>query len=188
VVWRGDEGQLHAVKDLCIHRGTALTLGWTQGDRIVCPYHGWQYRADGICTAIPQLADPTRVPSKARIDAYTCREALGPIWVAMDGPRYELPDIPELADPVWMTVPAGPYRWASDSSRLAPRRRVREVGDPDADAFAIDSDEEADARRRRPEPDAVGDELAGNDRLCPNLSRTARSPPPSPSRPRPPLP
>jgi phenylpropionate dioxygenase-like ring-hydroxylating dioxygenase large terminal subunit len=56
----------------------------------VCPYHGWQYRADGICTAIPQLADPTRVPSKARIDAYTCREALGLIWVAMDAPRYEL--------------------------------------------------------------------------------------------------
>ena len=27
VVWRGDEGRLHAVKDLCIHRGTALSLG-----------------------------------------------------------------------------------------------------------------------------------------------------------------
>src|SRR6185437_13960732 len=47
----------------------------------------------------------------------SCREALGLIWVAMDAPRYELPEIPELADPGWMTVPAGPYRWASDSSR-----------------------------------------------------------------------
>ena len=117
VVWRGDGGRLHAVKDLCIHRGTALSLGWTQGDRIVCPYHGWQYRADGVCTAIPQLADPTKVPGKARIDAYRCREALGLIWVAMEPPRYELPEIPELDDPGWMTVPAGPYRWASDSSR-----------------------------------------------------------------------
>jgi len=65
----------------------------------------------------PQLADPTKVPGKARIDAYRCREALGLIWVAMEPPRYELPEIPELDDPGWMTVPAGPYRWASDSSR-----------------------------------------------------------------------
>jgi vanillate O-demethylase monooxygenase subunit len=35
----------------------------------------------------------------------------------MEAPRYELPEIPELDDPGWMTVPAGPYRWASDSSR-----------------------------------------------------------------------
>ncbi len=94
VVWRGGEGRLHAVKDLCIHRGTALSLGWTEGDQIVCPYHGWRYRADGVCVSIPQLPDPTKVPAKARLDAYSCQERYGLIWVALDAPRFDLPDDP----------------------------------------------------------------------------------------------
>ena len=62
----------------------------------MCPYHGWQYRADGICALIPQLADPTRIPGKARVAAYRCREAFGLIWVAIDEPRWDLPEVPEL--------------------------------------------------------------------------------------------
>ncbi len=117
-IWRGaEEGQLHAVKDLCIHRGTALSLGWTDGDQIVCPYHGWRYRANGVCAAIPQLEDASKVPAKARIDAYSCQERYGLIWVALDEPRYDLPAIPELEDESWMVIPAGPYAWAADSSR-----------------------------------------------------------------------
>jgi len=95
-LWRGAEGRLHAVSDICIHRGTALSLGWTQGDQIVCPYHGWRYRADGRCAAIPQLEDPTRVPAKARIPAFRAAE------LGRDG---------------WVVVNAGPYRWSSDASR-----------------------------------------------------------------------
>src|SRR4030095_9604404 len=66
VLWRDSRGRAHALRDLCIHRGTALSLGSVAGDEIVCPYHGWRYAADGRCTAIPQLEDPTRVPARAR--------------------------------------------------------------------------------------------------------------------------
>ena len=83
----------------------------------MCPYHGWRYRADGVCAGIPQLEDPTRVPAKARIDAYSCQERFGLVWVALDSPRFELPEIPELEDDSWMVIPAGPYRWHSDASR-----------------------------------------------------------------------
>jgi vanillate O-demethylase monooxygenase subunit len=116
-LWRGTEGRLHAVSDICIHRGTALSLGWTQGDQIVCPYHGWRYRADGRCAAIPQLADPTKVPAKARIAAFRAEERFGLIWVALEEPRFELPDAPELGRDDWVVVNAGPYRWSSDASR-----------------------------------------------------------------------
>ena len=116
-LWRGTEGRLHAVSDICIHRGTALSLGWTQGDQIVCPYHGWRYRADGRCAAIPQLEDPTRVPAKARIPAFRAAERFGLIWVALEEPRFELPDAPELGRDGWVVVNAGPYRWSSDASR-----------------------------------------------------------------------
>src|SRR3954453_15173476 len=72
VLWRDSGGTAHALRDLCIHRGTALSLGRVVEDQLMCPYHGWRYGADGRCTHIPQLADPTRVPGKARVDAFSC--------------------------------------------------------------------------------------------------------------------
>jgi vanillate O-demethylase monooxygenase subunit len=117
VVWRDQAGAPHALRDLCIHRGTALSLGRVVGDRIMCPYHGWQYDAGGVCRLIPQLADPTRIPGKARVPAYACREQHGLLWVAMDAPRWELADIPEFATDGWVTVETGPFAWNSDASR-----------------------------------------------------------------------
>ncbi|MGH2856723.1 MAG: Rieske 2Fe-2S domain-containing protein [Solirubrobacteraceae bacterium] len=117
VIWRDSSGMPHALADLCIHRGTALSLGRVVGDQLMCPYHGWRYGTDGACKAIPQLADPSRVPGKARVPAYRCVERYGTIWVAVDEPRWELPDVPELESPEWTVVRAGPYEWSSDSSR-----------------------------------------------------------------------
>ena len=117
VLWRDGAGTAYAFFDLCIHRGTALSLGTVEGDEIVCPYHGWRYRSDGACTRIPQLADPARVPAKARATAFTCAERYGMIWVALEEPRWALPEVPELEDPAWATVSCGPYWWACDASR-----------------------------------------------------------------------
>ncbi len=117
VVWRDTDGAVHALRDLCIHRGTALSLGWVDGDQIVCPYHGWTYGTDGRCTRIPQLADPTRIPAKARVTPYQACERYGLVWVALEAPDVPLPEIPELADPSWRAVECGPYHWASDASR-----------------------------------------------------------------------
>jgi phenylpropionate dioxygenase-like ring-hydroxylating dioxygenase large terminal subunit len=117
VLWRDSGGVAHVLRDLCIHRGTALSLGRVVGDRLMCPYHGWQYGSDGVCRLIPQLEDPTRIPGKARVDAFTCVERHGLLWVAMDEPRWDLPDIPELDLPGWAVVRAGPYTWNSDASR-----------------------------------------------------------------------
>ena len=117
VIWRDSRGLPHAFRDLCIHRGTALSLGSVAGDEIVCPYHGWRYGADGQCTAIPQLSDPTRVPARARVTAYRCQERYGVIFVAMDEPRWPIPDLPDLESPGWRTVFCGPYTWQSEASR-----------------------------------------------------------------------
>jgi phenylpropionate dioxygenase-like ring-hydroxylating dioxygenase large terminal subunit len=43
VLWRDSAGQPHALNDVCIHRGTALSLGRVIGDELMCPYHGWRY-------------------------------------------------------------------------------------------------------------------------------------------------
>jgi phenylpropionate dioxygenase-like ring-hydroxylating dioxygenase large terminal subunit len=117
VVWRGPDGRPRVMSDLCVHRGTALSLGRIRGDELVCAYHGWRYAADGRCVAIPQLADPGRVPAKARVAAFRAQERYGLIWVALEEPRWPLPEVPELEDGSWVTVPAGPYRWNCDAAR-----------------------------------------------------------------------
>ena len=117
VLWRGRDRQPRANLDLCVHRGTALSLGWVSGDELVCPYHGWRYRADGRCAAIPQLDDPSRVPAKARIPAFRCQERYGLVWVALEPPRWPLPEVPELENGAWATLSAGPYRWRCDAAR-----------------------------------------------------------------------
>jgi vanillate O-demethylase monooxygenase subunit len=117
VIWRDSRGGLHAFDDLCVHRGTALSLGSVRADELVCPYHGWRYGADGRCTFIPQLADPGAVPARACVAAYRCRERYGLVWVALDEPRWPLPEVPELEDAAWRVVRTGPFAWACDASR-----------------------------------------------------------------------
>ena len=117
VLWRDSAGAAHAFRDVCVHRGTALSLGAVEGDEIVCAYHGWRYRGDGACTAIPQLSDSARVPTRACAVAYRCVERYGLVWVALEEPRWCLPEVPELDDPMWRVVPTGPFAWRSDASR-----------------------------------------------------------------------
>jgi vanillate O-demethylase monooxygenase subunit len=117
VLRRGPDGQPRANSDLCVHRGTALSLGWVNGDELVCPYHGWRYGADGRCVAIPQLEDPSRVPARARIPSFRCQERYGLVWAALEEPRWPLPEVTELEDGTWTVVTAGPYRWRCDAAR-----------------------------------------------------------------------
>lgn len=117
VIWRNGEGVAHVMQDLCIHRGTALSLGWTTDTEIVCPYHGWRYGETGKCTVIPQKASTT-IPTKARVTSYQSIERYGLIWANLrDEPLYDLPEIPEFETDGWKLVNTGPYDWNSDASR-----------------------------------------------------------------------
>jgi len=117
VLWRGPDGSPRVMSDLCVHRGTALSLGRVTGDEIMCAYHGWRYNADGRCVAIPQLEDPSRVPAKARVAAFRAQERYGLIWAALEEPRWPLPEVPELENSDWAVVTAGPYTWECDAAR-----------------------------------------------------------------------
>lgn len=117
VLWRDSRGAAHAFDDLCVHRGTALSLGTVRGDELVCAYHGWRYGAGGACTFVPQLAEPTRVPARARATDRRCCERYGLVWVALEEPRWALPGVPELEDPAWKVVRTGPFAWRCGASR-----------------------------------------------------------------------
>jgi len=58
VLWR-QKSEILAFRDLCIHRGTALSLGKIEDGCLVCPYHGWRYDTSGQCVHIPAQGEPT---------------------------------------------------------------------------------------------------------------------------------
>ncbi len=36
-------GSISAMDNVCLHRGGPLGQGVIEGDKLVCPWHGWQY-------------------------------------------------------------------------------------------------------------------------------------------------
>ncbi|MDA0225947.1 MAG: aromatic ring-hydroxylating dioxygenase subunit alpha [Proteobacteria bacterium] len=118
VLWRDGEGALRCFRDRCVHRGTALSLGRVENGQLVCPYHGWRFEGGGRCVHIPQLEDPTRVPPKACVEAFRAVERYGLVWVALEAPRWPLPEVAEFSDPAWHIVRTGPFAWNANASRM----------------------------------------------------------------------
>jgi vanillate O-demethylase monooxygenase subunit len=108
VVFRTSDG-IHAFKDLCIHRGAALSLGRVQNDTLVCPYHGWKYDSKGRCVCIPAQSPDVPIPPRARAQQFFCREQYGLIWVCIGEPTDSVPGYPEYSDEHYRTVCCGPY-------------------------------------------------------------------------------
>jgi len=59
VLFRQRDGRVAALIDQCVHRGTRLCAGKVEGDRLVCPYHGWCYDGKGQVVHVPSI-DGTR--------------------------------------------------------------------------------------------------------------------------------
>jgi 5,5'-dehydrodivanillate O-demethylase len=75
---RGQAGAPHVVAFRCAHRGTQLSTGWVEGDRIRCFYHGWTYDASEQCVEMP--AEDPSFPPKVRIASYPTQEYLGLVF------------------------------------------------------------------------------------------------------------
>ena len=60
--------EVQAFADLCVHRGTPLSLGWIEGEEIICAYHGWSYNREGECTRIPSIPPEHPIPKKGLPD------------------------------------------------------------------------------------------------------------------------
>ena len=64
---RRADGRIFALRDSCPHRGIPLSVGWFDGNRVTCRYHGWEFEpCSGQCQLIPSLTsqdklDATRI-------------------------------------------------------------------------------------------------------------------------------
>jgi phenylpropionate dioxygenase-like ring-hydroxylating dioxygenase large terminal subunit len=118
VLWRDADGLVRCFRDLCLHRGTALSLGAVEDGALVCAYHGWAYAADGACVRIPQLPADQPIPAGARAVAFPCEERHGLVWTTLGAPTTGIPDFPEYSDPAYRHVPCPAYTWRTSAPRM----------------------------------------------------------------------
>jgi len=79
-------GEVYAMRDICPHRAAPLSAGRLVGERgaeqVECPYHGWRFRTDGACAAIPSLLEGQDVAvDRIRVRSYPVRESQGLVWI-----------------------------------------------------------------------------------------------------------
>ncbi len=113
----GDE--VAAFYDLCIHRGTPISLGRIENGEVVCAYHGWSYNAEGRCTRIPSVPPAHPIPKKACLTRYRAQERYGLVWVFMgEGePRAPIPAFPPLEDPSFHVIFRDKRHWDCSAAR-----------------------------------------------------------------------
>lgn len=97
---RTNEGRAFALRDVCPHRAAPLSAGRLIGGTVECPYHGWRFRPDGVCAAIPSLLqDQDLEVGRIRVQSYPLREQDGLLWVYMPSdPKSDV--APTLEPPV----------------------------------------------------------------------------------------
>ncbi len=112
-------GEVVAFRDRCAHRLARLSLGSVIEDRLQCPYHGWQYRANGKCGFIPACPD-FQIPKKAATEKFDCAVKYDLVWVRLDS-SWDCTEIPYCS--AWQNpefkkvIVAEPYEWNSSAER-----------------------------------------------------------------------
>ena len=116
VLWRANNQTL-AWQDLCVHRGTRLSLGQVDNETLACRYHGWTYDQTGRCIHIPAHPNQTP-PQKARVKPYQAREQYGLIWLSLGEPAHDIPPFPEWEDDQYRKILCGPYKVEASGPRI----------------------------------------------------------------------
>ncbi|MET1026204.1 MAG: aromatic ring-hydroxylating dioxygenase subunit alpha [Dongiaceae bacterium] len=118
VLYRTPAGRPVVARDLCSHRGLPLSLGWVEGEEIICRDHGLRFGPDGACRAIP--ADPTATISpRMRIATFPAIERFGLIWTSLD-PQADpelMPSFPLWDEPGFQQIVPPPVEIAGSAGR-----------------------------------------------------------------------
>lgn len=119
ILYRTTAQKVVVARDLCIHRGVPLRLGWQEGDELVCAYHGFRYGEGGRCTKIPAQPD-LPVPKKLCLTTYASIERFGLIWTCLapdPSKPTTIPEWTELEDPAFKMMHDPPPEWNVTAGR-----------------------------------------------------------------------
>ncbi len=119
VLFRTDSGQVKMLEAFCPHLGAHLGHGGkVVGERIACPFHGWQLDGDGVVQDIPYAdSSPRRVQEGQCLYSYPVQERNQMIWAWYHPrriePTFDIADVPEFSDPDWSELET--YEWEMNS-------------------------------------------------------------------------
>jgi len=109
-------GAVYALRDVCPHRAAPLSAGRLvqdaqDGELVECPYHGWRFRTDGVCAAIPSLIEDQAVDvARIRVRRYPAAESQGLVFVWMasaEGPGARAEAEPDQDPPTFPGIVGG---------------------------------------------------------------------------------
>jgi phenylpropionate dioxygenase-like ring-hydroxylating dioxygenase large terminal subunit len=96
-----------ALADVCPHRLVPLSDGRINAaGELECPYHGWSFDGQGLCSAIPQASSGSSISQRSHCQRYATASAQGLLFVFSGDPEQAnhqpLPLVPELDEPGWV--------------------------------------------------------------------------------------
>src|SRR4051794_19620424 len=99
-------GEVSAFPARCPHRLVPLAAGTVVDGRLQCPYHGWQFDAEGRCASIPSLGPDGIPPPRADLHGpWAVEERGGWVWL---GASSTPPSCPAAAGTPPEPAPAPP--------------------------------------------------------------------------------
>ena len=107
IIWKKKE-RIMAWENLCIHRGSRLSLGSIENGILKCAYHGWEYNQDAQCVKIPSQPD-IKIPKKACVKSYKIIEKMNMVWINLSKDTNDFVNIKEFNKSNFNSVASGPY-------------------------------------------------------------------------------
>ena len=82
VAFRDMTGRMGLIQENCPHRGASLYFGRNEAGPdglcgLRCPYHGWQFDADGACIDMPSEPATSTFKERVKAKAYPVHESGG---------------------------------------------------------------------------------------------------------------
>jgi phenylpropionate dioxygenase-like ring-hydroxylating dioxygenase large terminal subunit len=90
VLFRGENGDVTALRDRCVHRAGRLSKGAVKDGRLICNYHGWHYNSEGSVVRVP-ADSPNDVVTRRCAKKYAVVEQDDFIYVCLETPLLEAP-------------------------------------------------------------------------------------------------
>jgi phenylpropionate dioxygenase-like ring-hydroxylating dioxygenase large terminal subunit len=105
VLFRGMSGTLTVADAYCPHLGAHLGGGDIQGDCIRCPFHHWQFSADGRCASMPY---GEHIPRHAQLQVWPVQEINGFVFIDFhpheQRAQWQIPAHPAVDDAAYYFV------------------------------------------------------------------------------------
>jgi phenylpropionate dioxygenase-like ring-hydroxylating dioxygenase large terminal subunit len=115
IAFRGEDGGIGFLDELCPHRRASLALGRVEGNGVRCIYHGWKVDSAGCVVDCPtQTVRAEQFARSVRVEHFPVHEAGGLAWVWLgegDAPGFPfLPFADEDLFRYWITAKV-PCNW-----------------------------------------------------------------------------